>query len=203
MTSSLRDIIRDATRTSHARFDAAMACVDVRRPDYYATFLRSQAEALFPLETALELHDIHELLADWELRRRTPALEHDLATLDIGVDPMPVPRLSSADDPTPEMLGICYVLEGGRMSARVILSRGADEPDAAIIGATAYLRHGFGRRLWPSFVATLESHPAGHADPARVIAGAELAFAMFERALVPTTGTAADAYRSASHIRAA
>ena len=205
MTRSLRDIIHDATHRSHARFDAALTSVDLRRPDYYASFLRGQAEALFPLEAALEDHDIHELLPDWEQRRRAPALAHDLAALDIGVDPPPAPRLARGDgDPTPEMLGVCYVLEGSRLSERVILSRIADEPDPAIMAATAYLRHGFGRRFWPSFLATLENHPAGRADPARVIAGAELAFAMFERALPPTaSNTPAWRRAAAAHIRAA
>lgn len=195
MTTSLRDTIREATRRSHARLDAAINWVDLCRPDYYASFLRGQAEALLPLESALERHGIHDLLPDWESRRRTPALEHDLAALDIGVDPLPVPRLGPENDLTPELLGITYVLEGSRMGARVILSRIAEQPDAAIIGATAFLRHGFGRRLWPTFLATLESSFAAHAHPERLIAGAQLAFGMFECALIPTMSVTADRAR--------
>lgn len=203
MATTLRDTIRDATQRSHARLDAALTWVDLRRPDYYASFLRSQAAALFPLEAALERHAIHTLLPDWELRRRTPALEHDLATLDINVDPLPFDMVGTAEaDPAPEMLGVCYVLEGLRMSALVILRRGADEPDPEVIGATCYLRHGFGRRLWPTFLATLETSPAGRAHPERVIAGAARAFALFERALAPTMSVAA-APRSPAEERAA
>ena len=202
MTISMRDIIQDATARSHTRFDAAIRRVDLRRPDDYASFLRSQAEALFPLEAALEHHGIGELLPDWEQRRRTPALEHDLAALDTGVDPLPVPELRrGGDHPTPEMLGVLYVLEGARISARVILARIADEPDARIIAATAYLRHGFGRRLWPSFLATLESNSAARAHPARVITGAQIGFGLFERALVPTASTTEQ--RAAGHVQAA
>ncbi|MDR3469130.1 MAG: biliverdin-producing heme oxygenase [Xanthobacteraceae bacterium] len=203
MTSSLRDIIQDATARSHARFDAAITRADLRRADDYASFLRSQAEALFPLETALERHGVGDLLPNWEQRRRTPALEHDLAALDTGVDPLPVPELKrGGDHPIPEMLGVVYVLEGTRISARVILARIADEPDARIIAATAYLRHGFGRRFWPSFLATLESNPAARAHPARVIAGAQLGFGLFERALTPTAGITTE-QRAAGHVRAA
>jgi heme oxygenase len=202
MTSSLQDMIFDATRRSHARLDAAMHVVDLRRPSYYASFLRGQAEALFPLETALERDGIHDLLPDWEQRRRTPALEHDLATLDTGVDPLPVPLLGRAKDykdhRAAEMLGVVYVLEGLRMGARVILSRLAEEPDTAIIGATSYLRHGFGRRFWPTFLAILESSREARANPARVIGGAQLGFDMFERALVPTMGITVDGARAAA-----
>lgn len=199
MTNSLQDVIFDATRRSHARLDAAMKLVDLRRPTYYASFLRGQAEALFPIETALKSGGIHDLLPDWEQRRRTPALEHDLAALDTGVDPLPVPLLGRAKDlRAAEMLGLVYVLEGLRMGARVILSRLAEEPDTAIIGATAYLRHGFGRRLWPTFLTILETSGEARANSARVIVGAQLGFDMFERALVPTTGITADGARAAA-----
>jgi heme oxygenase len=186
-TRSLRDTIREATRRSHARLDAALGSVDLLRPDDYARFLRGQAEALLPLETALERHGIHGILPDWEYRRRTPAIEHDLSALDIDVDPLPVPDLfSRGRDCAADLLGIAYVLEGSRMGARIILSRVAETPDAAIIGATAFLRHGFGKRLWPTFLATLENDPQARAQPARVIAAAQMAFGMFECALIPT-----------------
>ena len=202
--SSLRDIIRDATWRSHARLDAAMNRLDIGRPATYAEFLRGQAEALFPLETALERAGIHELLPDWEQRRRTPALEHDLAALDTGVDPLPVPLLGRGGDGcSAEMLGAMYALEGSRLRARVILARLAEAPDTTVIGATAYLRHGFGRRFWPTFLAALESDAQARAHPARAIAGAELAFGLFERALAPTAGSPADRTAAAGQFEAA
>ena len=51
------------------------------------------------------------------------------------------------------------------------------------MNATAYLRHGFGKRLWPSFLTVLETHPAAQGDLAGVVKGAQTAFAMFETAL--------------------
>jgi heme oxygenase (biliverdin-IX-beta and delta-forming) len=187
MTNSLRDTIREATRQSHARLDAAMNQVDLGRRRNYADFLRGQAEALFPLEAALEENGISELLPDWEQRRRSPALEHDLAALDTGVDPLPMPVLNrGGNDCSPEMLGIMYVLEGSRMGARVILARIAEAPDSEILGATAFLRHGFGRRFWPTFLDRLEHNLPARANPARAIAGAQLAFGMFECALMPS-----------------
>ncbi len=194
--SSLQDIIRDATRLSHSRIDAAMNWVDLGRLTYYSGFLRGQAEALFPLETALERAGIDDILTDWPQRARTPALEHDLSALDIACDPLPVPILNGAAD----MLGVVYVLEGTRMASRVILPRLADQPDSSILGATAYLRHGFGRRFWPTFLAVLENHPEARLHPERVINGAQIAFGMFDSALIPVMSHAVDRSRSAIRL---
>lgn len=196
MTGSLWDRVREATRHSHERLDAATNWVDLGRPHYYAGFLRGQAEALFPLEAALEQSGIDDIFPDWPQRARTPALEHDLAVLDAHCDPLPVPALAG----TARMLGVVYVLEGSRMSARVILSRLTDQPDSSILGATAYLRHGFGRRFWPTFLATLESHPDAQARPDLVIDGALMAFGMFEGTLVPVMSNAIDRSRNAVRL---
>lgn len=206
MTVSIRDIsiwdrVRDATKHTHRRLDAAMNSVDLARPHYYAGFLRGQAEALFPLEAALEQHGIEELLPDWPQRARTPALEHDLSVLDAGCDPLLIPDLARLDaDRTAEMLGIVYVLEGSRMGARIILSRLTDQPDSVVIGATSFLRHGFGKRFWPTFLETLESHPDARANPDMVIDGALLAFGMFESALIPVMSEALDRTRNAVRL---
>jgi heme oxygenase len=181
MDAAIWDTIREATQTSHSRLDIALSKLDLAIPLYYEGFLRSQAEALFPLETALEAGGIESLIPDWTRRIRTPALEHDLATLNITCNPLPAPDLGSAA----EMLGAVYVLEASRMGARVMLARLAEHPDSDAMNATAYLRHGFGKRFWPSFLTLLETHPAAQSEPAGVVRGAEIAFAMFENALSP------------------
>ncbi|WP_249123453.1 MULTISPECIES: biliverdin-producing heme oxygenase [unclassified Bradyrhizobium] len=173
-----------------------MASVDLRRPTFYASFLRGQAEALFPLEMALERSGIDDILTDWPQRARTPALEHDLAVLDVACDPLPVPDLQGAA----VMLGAVYVLEGTRMAGRSILARLADAPNATVIGATAYLRHGFGRRLWPSYLALLETHPETQLHPDRVVDGAQIAFGMFESALLPMLNDAVERSRDAIRV---
>lgn len=198
-SSSIEDLIRRATRHAHDRIDTAMARLDLGRPDYYAGFLRGQAEALFPLEAALEQHGIDMVLPDWPQRVRTPALEHDLASLDIACEPLPAPGLGSGDC-VPEMLGIVYVLEAMRLACRAILARLADRPEAEVLGATAYLRHGFGRRFWPSLLITLENHPAALAHPERVVDGARLAFGMFDSAVTPTMAGALDRARDSLRL---
>jgi heme oxygenase len=184
----IRDIVSEATRTSHRRLDLALSWLDLGKPRYYAGFLRGQAEALFPLETALEEQGIVNVMTDWRQRARTPALEHDLAALDVVCDPLSPPVFKGVAD----MLGAVYVLEASRMGARVMLARLAQHPESNSIGATAYLRHGFGQRFWPSFLTLLENHPAAQADTASVVQGAEVAFGMFESALIPVASVAAE-----------
>ena len=79
-----------------------------------------------------------------------------------------------------------------RMGARVMLSHLAQYPDSCSINATKYLRHGYGQRLWPTFLDALETHPAALNDPQSVVQGAQIAFGMFESALVPIVSTAAE-----------
>ena len=181
MAAAIWDIIREATCRSHSRLDAALAKLDLAVPVYYEGFLRGQANALFPIEAALEAAGVASILPDWIQRIRTPALQHDLDALNLTCQPLPAPEFLSAA----QMLGAVYVLEASRMSARVMLARLAEHPDSEAMNATAYLRHGFGKRFWPSFLTVLENHPAVQSDPAGVVRGAEIAFAMFESALMP------------------
>ncbi len=192
MGAAIWDTIREATQTSHSRLDVALAKLDLAIPLYYEGFLRSQAEALFPIETALEAGGIENLIPDWTQRIRTPALERDLATLNITCNPLRAPEFGSAA----EMLGAVYVLEASRMGARVMLARLAEHPDSDAMNATAYLRHGFGKRFWPSFLTLLETHPAAQNNTAGVVHGAEIAFAMFENALKPMENVVVDFTRT-------
>ncbi|MBX9710489.1 MAG: biliverdin-producing heme oxygenase [Xanthobacteraceae bacterium] len=188
MSLLIQDAIREATHDSHRRLDLTLSWLDLAQERYYAGFLRSQADALFPLERALEARDISGILADWPQRARSAALEQDLILMNVSSAPLPVPRFNGAA----QMLGATYVLEASRMGARVMLARLAQHPESSSIDATKYLKHGFGKRFWPTFLAVLESHPAAQADIVGVVQGAELAFGMFESALVPVVSAAAE-----------
>lgn len=192
MAAAIWDIIREATCSSHSRLDAALAKLDLAVPVYYEGFLRSQANALFPVEAALESGGIESILPDWPLRIRTPALQHDLDALSLTCQPLPAPEFESAA----QMLGAVYVLEASRMGARVMLARLAEHPDSDAMNATAYLRHGFGKRFWPSFLSVLETDPAAQNDPAGVVRGAQMTFAMFESALMPMDTVVVDFARA-------
>src|SRR3569833_1465997 len=69
----IHDLIREATHTSHRRLDLALSWLDLSKPRYYARFLRGQGEALFPIEAALELNGIAQILPDWDFRARSAA----------------------------------------------------------------------------------------------------------------------------------
>jgi heme oxygenase (biliverdin-IX-beta and delta-forming) len=194
MGTPIWDIIRQATQTSHCRLDVALSRLNLAIPLYYEGFLRSQAEALFPIEAALEFDRIESILPDWPTRARTLALTRDLKTLGVVCDPLPTPVFKSPA----EMLGAVYVLEASRMGERVMLARLAENPDSESMNATAYLRHGFGKRFWPSFLELMESNPDAQADPAGVVHGAEIAFAMFEDTLLPVTQIAPASFTQAS-----
>lgn len=187
MSLLVQDAIHEATRDSHRRLDLALSWLDLAQPRYYAGFLRSQADALFPLENALEAGGIADILPDWPQRARSAALEQDLLAMKVSAAPLSAPCF---DGPA-QMLGATYVLEASRMGARVMLARLAQQPQSGSIETTTYLRHGFGKRFWPTFLSVLESHPAAQADTASVVKGAELAFAMFESALAPMVSVAA------------
>jgi heme oxygenase len=51
-----------------------------------------------------------------------------------------------------------YVLEGSRLGSKVLLARIAEAANPTIFGATAYLSHGSGQKLWQTFVDKLEQH---------------------------------------------
>src|SRR5262245_48373667 len=55
-------------------------------------------------------------------------------------------------------------------------------------GATAYLRHGAGQRLWQGFLGILERHPTTIGDEADMIDAAGQAFDLFAQAMTLMTG---------------
>jgi len=116
----IQSTIREATKLSHQRLDAAMTWVDLGRLNHYSGFLRGQAEALFPLEIALERTGIDDILTDWPQRARTPALEHDLSALDIACDPLPLPQFNGAAD----MLGELTENVSINLGARLVCGNG-------------------------------------------------------------------------------
>jgi heme oxygenase (biliverdin-IX-beta and delta-forming) len=72
-----------------------------------------------------------------------------------------------------------YVLEGSRLGAKFLL-RSVETSDNPLIRApTAYLRHGYGGRLWTGFLTKLEKEEVTLSDQAEMVNGALDAFEMF------------------------
>ena len=178
--TALRAILRRSTEDDHAALDAALAPADFDDPAAYAHFLRAQAGALYALEKRLEAADIARVLPDWPTRRRAGAMADDLAAL--GGAPVALAHAGALHTRAAQF-GALYVLEGSRLGGAIMLKRARASADAAVRGATAFLAHGEGRRLWPSFVEALEASPDAHGDVEALVAGARDAFALFARAV--------------------
>lgn len=175
--SAISDLLRHGTQKLADRRNAHLDILDLTHAQSYRTYLRSEAEALLPLEAALEQSAVARLLPDWPRRTRAAALNRDLLALDIICDVLPAPKLRSPA----EMLGVCYALEATRMGSRLMLTKlAAAQPDEASMAATSFLRHGLGQRFQPSFLEVLERHRAASEQPGQILHTAQMALGMFE-----------------------
>ena len=176
VSGSMRARLRASTADLHAVVDARFAPMLGCGEAGYRSFLLASAAAVFALERALLAADVDAILPDWAQRARTAALRADLA--DLGVTDVPVapPPLLAGEA---RQFGALYVLEGSRLGAKLLLPELLARGSTRVRAATRYLRHGEGRRLWPSFLAQLESSQATRRCPDDAIAGARAAFALF------------------------
>ena len=177
--NSPRAYLRAATRAAHDRLEAAFGTHDLASRVGYAAFLRQHATALLPLEAALERADAATLVADWPSRTRSAALLDDLAALG---EPLPEALAAPAIAGPAAVFGVLYVLEGSRLGARLLVRRAEASAVPVVRAATAYLRHGEGAGLWPSFLALLDRSAYVRAAPEQTLAGALAAFELFEQA---------------------
>jgi len=126
--------------------------------------------------------DLAAMVAD---RRKVAWLERDLADLDVGEEArrsLPRCRRLPVIETIEQVLGSMYVLEGSRLGAAYLLKAVERSADPVVAGATAYLSHGAGQHLWPSFLEMLETHAATLDDDAAALTAAREAFALFNRA---------------------
>jgi len=171
-------MLRDATSAEHARLDARLGALDLCQIDGYRRFLEINAAALLPLEQSLLRAGVRHVLTDWDDRARSEAILHDLSRL--GGTPRLLDPPALADRSA--VLGALYVLEGSRLGAAYLLRTVRKCSDPAISGNTAFLGHGAGRPLWPSFLAILERHADELAGETAIVTSARRAFALFEQA---------------------
>lgn len=146
---SLRDRLKVATKREHEALDALVTPAHLRTRAGYRAFLTASAQALIPLELALERAGVMEWLPDWPLRARRHALRRDLRALGV-IDLV----MGEAALPSPGFgVGVLYVLEGSRLGGR-LLSRQVNQADAS--APIDYLTHGVEQDLWRSFRIWLE-----------------------------------------------
>jgi heme oxygenase len=176
---AIRSLLKEATAADHERLDSLLAVLDLQALAGYRRFLEINASALIPLERALVAGGVNELLPDWKRRARTEAMLADLAALDGTARPLAQPNLDSRFD----LLGTLYVLEGSRLGAAYLIKNVKRSADPRVSHATAYLGHGDGLKLWPSFVGLLEAYADELADPDEIIQPAKQAFDLFTEAV--------------------
>jgi heme oxygenase (biliverdin-IX-beta and delta-forming) len=171
---SLRSYLRAATGDDHAGLDARLSALDWGSVHDYRRFLEASAAALLPIEAALSDANVIRIFPDWERRTRGPAILRDLECIGGFVPQLgEQPRLSFEG-----VLGTMYVLEGSRLGSKVLLARIVEAANPTILGATAYLSHGSGQKLWQTFVDKLEQH-ATQIERAAVASAARRTFRLF------------------------
>jgi heme oxygenase len=176
---TIRSLLKEATAPDHERLDGLLAAFDLQTLAGYRRFLEINAAALIPLERALVEGDVDELLPDWERRTRSEAMRADLAATGGRTRPLTQPQFDSTFD----LLGTLYVLEGSRLGAAYLIKHVKRSTDPRVSNATAYLGHGAGLELWPSFIALLENYADELADPEAIVQPAKRAFELFAEAV--------------------
>jgi heme oxygenase len=146
----------------------------------YGKFLQASAAAIYPLETALLAAGVNDILADWHERSRAEAIRLDLD--DMGA-PAPAIRPAPCFRGEAFQFGVLYVLEGSRLGAQVLTERVMALDDHRIQAATRYLRHGEGKRFWPTFLERLETSASVRHSQEIAVAGALEAFSWFSAQL--------------------
>ena len=169
----MRAWLREATRPWHARVDALGSGLDPRSRSGYGALLRAHGAVLPGLEHLLDRGPVPP---DWPARRRGPALLADLDSL--GLAAPDAVALPAFDSPAAR-LGALYVIEGSRLGNEVLRRQVLTHwPQAP----TAFLAHGAGLGLWPSFVTWLDRPEHDGLDRDEAARGAVSVFDLYERA---------------------
>ncbi|MBP7334249.1 biliverdin-producing heme oxygenase [Niveispirillum sp.] len=178
--------LKAATQAAHDSLDKAiMRREPFRDRGRYALFVVAQYQFHRDLDALYDDPVLAALVPDLKARRRLDKIALDLDDLGMArpaVDSIPVP---AGDLPT--ALGWLYVAEGSNLGAALLLK------EATMLG----LSENFGARhlagpvegrglLWRTFTAALDAVPLTSEQEARVVTGAQAAFARV-RALVETS----------------
>ena len=175
MLSPRRAILREATAEQHRRVDMLLENANTFGDlSAYCDHLRRMHLFHRNLEDQL-LTNAFDASGHWQIAERVDWLAQDLQAL--GLAPLLTTSLSTTETPTfangGETLGALYVLIGSALGAAVLVKR------LGSMGVTAdhggmYLSALASSRLWPEFLAALES--ADLASDEDLVAGASKTF---------------------------
>lgn len=169
------EALRRQTRHQHDAVESRLILSNLATRAGYIDFLLFNWTSA-SIEQALEQAGIGRVLPDWARRSRRAALVTDLQAL--GVTPPRAAALAIAPD-IGSLLGWSYVLEGSRLGAKIVLRSVLDSPEVAVLGATAFLRHGEGKRLWQTYRVALGKIDNNPAAIAKACTGGNAAFQCF------------------------
>lgn len=168
---TLRNTLRTATGSCHARVDALFGQFDLSSVSGYRGFLSAHARAVPALEAALREGGVCQLLDDWPARERGAHLAGDMRRMGVAPpSPLTAPRFRG----TGALLGATYVLEGSRMGAAVLAR--AVSPELP----KAYLDNLAPKGSLKAFMELLEQAPLDFAEEAGE--AARSVFTLFETA---------------------
>jgi heme oxygenase len=174
--------LQAATDAVHRALDARIMMGDpFRDRDRYGRFLAMQLAVFRDVDVLYADPALRALFPDLAERRRLPLAEQDARDLGLDAAPLDVPALSDPVDPSTGM-GWLYVIEGADLGSPFLLQEtvkiGIDED----FGARHMRGHPQGRGLhWRHFTEALDAAVLTEAEEARVVAGAEAAFARVNR----------------------
>lgn len=168
--------LKDASAEAHAVLDARiMAAQPFASPQHYARFLRMQHAFHAQIDAIYADERIAVLLPDLASRCRLHDIVADLA--DLGLQAEHPPRAALASD-LHERLGWLYVAEGSNLGAAFLIKEAAQLGFDAGHGARHLAAHPDGRGLqWRRFQSALDGADLDEEQEAKVIAGANAAFA--------------------------
>lgn len=152
-----------------------------RDRDRYARFLAMQLQIFRDVDALYADAGLRGVFPDLAERRRLHLAEQD--AIDIGLDP------AALDDPAlvppldvPTGMGWLYVIEGADLGSPFLLQETIKIGIGEDFGARHMRGHPQGRGLhWRHFTEALDAVVLSEAEEARVIAGAEAAFARVNR----------------------
>ncbi len=164
--------LREGTRAEHERLDGLFEAFDLADAGAYARFLNAHAEALLPVEAALD-GVADRVIADWAERKRSAEVLADLAALGA---PTPAAPAAATIETIPAIAGALYVIEGSRLGGRMLVKQvGAGLP-------TAYLGGEQPRGRWPALLDAIDAVLTDDVATEQAVLAARDVFDRFERA---------------------
>lgn len=184
----LRDELRRKTHPLHAKVETVFEPVDIRTSGGLRRFLLAHHAAIAPIERRLS-----EVGGAWSgcwPFRLKDLLVADLQTLDVRDRP----TVWRGDLAVAHPLGLCYVLGGSRLGARLLLKRLSEGPGYRP-ARPSYLASAPDDAIWTWTKRLLASDRARSVNRQDVLSAAESAFSCFADALalVETPGERHDA----------